>query len=174
MHALSELENPKYLIAARLYVAQPNTTFEMARGTWTMAKETLRRAGSLRSRSALMRNLFILAVAASFAVACGASRTEDEVGAAPERGDTTAVAADTAVTTPTDSTMGQVETDTGFVQQDTTLADPGMNADTTMAEPGYGVDSVGAQGEVQTPDTADTGAWTDTTGAETTDTTVQQ
>jgi hypothetical protein len=70
--------------------------------------------------------------------------------------------------------MGQVETDTSYVQQDTTLTDPGMNADTTMAEPGYGVDSVGAQGEVQTPDTADTGAWTDTTAAEATDTTVQQ
>ncbi len=119
-----------------------------------------------------MRNLLILAVAASFAVACGASRTEDEVGAAPERGDTTAVAADTTLATPTDTTMGQVEADTGFVQQDTTLADPGMSPDTTTAEPGAGVDSVGAQGEGQTDTT--TGAWTDTTTAEPTDTTVQQ
>jgi hypothetical protein len=60
-----------------------------------------------------------------------------------------------------------VETDTSFVQQDTTAAD------TTM-----GTDSVGAQGEVQTGDTTSmtgdttTGAWTDTTAAGTpTDTT---
>jgi len=103
-----------------------------------------------------MRHLLILAAAASLAMGCH-SRTEDEVGAAPER-DTTAVAADTLQATPTDTTMGQVQTDTtmgqtpadtGFVQQDTTVAEP--------------VDSVGAQGEVQTGDT--TGAWTDTTGA---------
>lgn len=99
-----------------------------------------------------MRHLLILAAAASLAMGCH-SRTEDEVGAAPER-DTTAVAADTTMATPTDTTMGQVETDTSFVQQDT-----------TAAEPGAGVDSVGAQGEVQTGDT--TGAWTDTTGAAT-------
>jgi hypothetical protein len=82
------------------------------------------------------------------------SRTEDEVGGATPEQDTTAVAADTAQATPTDTTMGQVptETDTSFVQQDT-----------TVAEPSTGVDSVGAQGEVQTGDT--TGAWTDTTGA---------
>jgi hypothetical protein len=108
-----------------------------------------------------MRNLLILAVAASFAVAC-AGRTEDDVGAAPERGDTTAViddttavVADTAQAFPPDTTMGQVETDTSFVEPDTTMADPGM-----------GVDTVGAQGEVQTGDT--TGAWTDTTQTDTT------
>lgn len=113
-----------------------------------------------------MRNLLILAVAASFAVAC-AGRTEDEVGAAPDRGDTTAViddttavVADTAQAYPTDTTMGQVQTDTTLVQPDTTMAD------TTM-----GVDSVGAQGEVQTGDT--TGAWTDTTTATPADTTAQ-
>lgn len=127
-----------------------------------------------------MRNLLILAVAASFAMACGASRTEDEVGAAPDQGDTTTVtASDTAQVMPTDSTMGQVEADTGYVQQDTTFADPGMSADTTTAEPGMGVDSVGVgvEGEVQTEDTTTedtTGAWTDTTTAEPTDTTLQQ
>jgi hypothetical protein len=99
-----------------------------------------------------MRNLLILAVAASMAMGC-AGRTEDEVGAAPDRGDTTAVAADTTQATPTDSTMGQTATDSTYVAEDTTAAD------TTMT----GADSVGAQGEVQTGDT--TGAWTDTTGA---------
>jgi len=124
-----------------------------------------------------MRNLLILAVAASFAVACGASRTDDEVGAAPDRGDTTTVtASDTAQAMPTDSTMGQVETDSSYVQQDTTMADPGMSADTTMAEPGMESDttmaepsmgadstqtlpgaesdSVGAEGQVQTDSTS--------------------
>jgi hypothetical protein len=119
-----------------------------------------------------MRNLLILAVAASFAVACGASRTDDEVGAAPDQGDTTTVtASDTAQAFPTDSAMGQVEADTSYVEQDTTFADPGMSADTTMAEPGYGDDSVGVEGEVQTEDT--TGGWTDTTTIET-DTPLQQ
>lgn len=98
-----------------------------------------------------MRDLLILAVAASLAMGC-AGRTEDEVGAAPDRGDTTAVAADTAQATPTDTTMGQVSDDTTYVAEDT-----------TAAEPMTGADSVGAQGEVQTGDT--TGAWTDTTGA---------
>jgi hypothetical protein len=111
-----------------------------------------------------MRNLLILAVAASFAVACGGSRTEDEVGAAPERGDTTAVASDTTLTTPADTTMGQVEADTGYVEQDTPTADPSMEADTTAAEP-----SVDAQ-----PTDTTTGAWTDSTAAETADTTAQQ
>jgi len=113
-----------------------------------------------------MRNLLILAVAASFAVACGASRTDDEVGAAPDRGDTTTVtASDTAQAMPTDSTMGQVETDSSYVQQDTTMAEPGMESDTTMAEPSMGADStqtlpgaesdsVGAEGQVQTDSTS--------------------
>lgn len=102
-----------------------------------------------------MRHLLILAAAASLAMGCH-SRTEDEVGAAPDQGDTTFVATDTTQAVPADTTMGQVETDTSFVQQDTTAVDPST-----------GVDSVGAQGEVQTGDT--TGAWTDTTGAVTPD-----
>lgn len=98
-----------------------------------------------------MRHLLILAAAASLAMGC-AGRAEDDMGAAPDRGDTTAVAADTAQATPTDSTMGQVSGDTSYVAEDT-----------TMTEPATGADSVGAQGEVQAGDT--TGAWTDTTGA---------
>jgi hypothetical protein len=115
-----------------------------------MAKETLRRAGFPSLEEHTMRNLLILAAAASLAMGCH-SRGEDEVGAAPERGDTTAVAADTAQVSPTDTTMGQTPpADSSYVAQDTTMAEPS-------------VDSVGAQGEVQTGDT--TGAWTDTTGA---------
>jgi len=117
-----------------------------------------------------MRHLLILAAAASLVLGC-AGNTEDEVGAAPDRGDTTAVAADTAMATPTDSAMGQVSGDTSFVAEDTmtdtTMTDTMMTdttmTDTTMTEPTTGADSVGAQGEVQTGDT--TGAWTDTTGA---------
>src|ERR687893_702152 len=104
-----------------------------------MAKETLLRAGSLRSRSVRMRHLLILAAAAFLAVGC--ARNQDETGAAPDQGDTTVT-----------------ETDTSFVQQDTTAADATMSTD-----------SVGAQGEVQTGDTTSmtadttstTGAWTD-------------
>src|SRR5688572_32954707 len=111
----------------------------MARGTLTTAAETLRRAGSLGPRSTLMKYLLMLAAAASLA-ACH-QRSEDEVGAAPDQGDTTTVTAtDTATVTATDTTaviddttavitdttavtdttMGQTPTDTGFVQQDTT------------------------------------------------------
>ena len=116
--------------------------FEMARGTWTMAKETLLRAGSLRSRSVRMRHLLILAAAAFLAVGC--ARNQDETGAAPDQGDTTTVTATDTTDQPTDSTMGQApaETDTSFVQQDTTAADATMSTD-----------SVGAQGEVPTGDT---------------------
>ncbi len=113
-----------------------------------------------------MRHLLLLAAAAFLAVSC-AGRTEDEVGAAPDRGDTTAVIndttaviADTAQAYPTDTTMGQVETDTSFVQPDT-----------TSAEARIGVDSVGAQGEVQTTDST---AWTaDSTTATPADTTAK-
>ncbi len=123
-----------------------------------------------------MRNLFILAVAASFAVACGAGRTDDEVGAAPDQGDTTMVtASDTMQAMPTDSTMGRVDTDTSYVEQDTTMGDPGMTADSTTTLPGAESDSVGAEGEVQTTDTTATDTWSDTTSTEVpTDTTLQQ
>jgi len=65
-----------------------------------------------------------LAAAASLLAACH-NRSEDQVGAAPNRGDTTAVAADTTKVAPTDSTMGQLPADT--------TAQPGMSADTTAA-----------------------------------------
>ena len=111
-----------------------------------------------------MRHLLILAAAASIAVGC--ARNQDETGAAPDQGDATVTATDTSTSVTTDSTMGQrpAETDTSFVQQDTTAADATMSTD-----------SVGAQGEVQTGDTTSmtsdttstTGAWTDTTSAST-------
>jgi hypothetical protein len=110
-----------------------------------------------------MRHILILAAAASLAMACH-NRSEDEVGAAPDRGDTTAVAADTTQAAATDTTMGQAPaaSDSSYVAQDSSAAAP-----TT------GVDSVGAQGQVQTGDS--TGAWTDTTGAATpADTTMKQ
>ena len=107
-----------------------------------------------------MRKFLIFAVAASFAVAC-AGRTEDDMGAAPEQGDATVTATDTSATVQTDSTMGQLpsDTDTSYVQQDTTAVDA------------MGTDSVGPQGEVQTGDTTAADTWTDTTAAETWDTT---
>jgi type IV pilus biogenesis protein CpaD/CtpE len=77
-----------------------------------------------------MKYLWMLAAAASLA-ACH-NRSEDEVGAAPDQGrtDTTAVAADTSKSTPTDSTMGQRPgaTDTSFVQQDSTSAGAGVDS----------------------------------------------
>jgi hypothetical protein len=75
-----------------------------------------------------MRYLLMLAAAASLA-ACH-NRSEDEVGAAPDRGDTTAVTATDTTTVPTDSTMGQLPgaTDTSFVQPDTTAAPTGVDS----------------------------------------------
>lgn len=69
-----------------------------------------------------MRKLLILAAMAAMSTAC-ANRSEDETGAAPDRGDTTVTATDTAAV-PTDSTMGQRPgaTDTSMVRQDDTTA----------------------------------------------------
>ncbi|HJR17475.1 MAG TPA: hypothetical protein VJ808_11525 [Gemmatimonadales bacterium] len=105
-----------------------------------------------------MRHLLILAAAAFLAVGCH-QRTEDEAGAAPDQGDPTVTATDTSTTVETDSTMGQLpsETDTSFVTPDTMPTDPGMTTDT-----------VGAQGEVQMDDTTSADTWTDTTTTETT------
>ncbi len=65
-----------------------------------------------------MKRLLILAAAASLAVACH-NRSEDEVGAAPTKGDTTTAVtrADTSQGIPTDSTQGQrpADTDTSMV-----------------------------------------------------------
>lgn len=80
-----------------------------------------------------MRYLWMLAAAASLA-ACH-NRGEDEVGAAPQKGDTTAVtASDSTRATPTDSTMGAQPrvTDTTMVKaSDSTSA--GVTADSAYA-----------------------------------------
>ena len=102
-----------------------------------------------------MRYFLMLAAAASLA-ACH-NRSEDEVGAAPDRGDSTAVAADTAQATPTDSTMGQTPsaTDTTAGPQDTTRT---TGVDTT-AVPSTPTDTTS-----QTPaDTSSTGGYSDST-----------
>jgi len=76
---------------------------------------------------------------------CGASRSEDEVGAAPDRGDTAAVAptADTSAVAPAKpampaDTIGRMPADT-FPVQPTMPADTmggvGMPADTSAAYP---------------------------------------
>ena len=77
-----------------------------------------------------MRYLLTLAAAASLA-ACH-NRSQDEVGAAPDRGDTTAVAADSSRAAQTDSTMGQAP---GTTTADTASVrnDAGMSADSTGA-----------------------------------------
>jgi len=84
---------------------------------------------------------YILMLAAAASLACAGNKTEDEVGAAPDRGDTTAVTATDTTAMPTDSTMGQTPgaTDTSFVQQDTTAAP--TSTDTTAAPTG---DTTGA------------------------------
>jgi hypothetical protein len=86
-----------------------------------------------------MKYLLMLAAAAS--LACAGNKSEDEVGAAPDRGDTTAVTATDTTAVPTDSTMGQTPgaTDTSFVQQDSTAAP--TSVDTTATPTG---DTTGA------------------------------
>jgi len=81
-----------------------------------------------------MKYLLMLAAAAS--LACAGNKTEDEVGAAPDRGDTTAVTATDTTAVPTDTTMGQTPsaTDTSFVQQDSTAAP--TSVDSTAAPTG--------------------------------------
>jgi hypothetical protein len=81
-----------------------------------------------------MRYLLMLAAAATLA-ACH-NRGEDETGAAPDRGDTTAVTATDTTAVPTDTTMGQTPgaADTSFVQQDTTAAP--TSVDTTATPTG--------------------------------------
>jgi hypothetical protein len=101
----------------------------------TTAAETLRRAGSLSPEEHTpMRYLLMLAAAATLA-ACH-NRGEDETGAAPDRGDTTAVTATDTTAVPTDTTMGQTPgaADTSFVQQDTTAAP--TSVDTTATPTG--------------------------------------
>ena len=108
-----------------------------------------------------MRYLLTLAAAASLLAACH-NRSEDEVGAAPDRGDTTAVAADS--TAQTDSTMGQAP---GVTTGDTTAAQPdaGMGADSTAA-PTSDTTSMGTPS-----DTTSMGTPSDTSAAAPSDTT---
>ncbi len=103
-----------------------------------------------------MRHLLILAAAAFLAVGCH-QRTEDETGAAPDQGDATVTATDTASV--------QTDTTTAAVPEATTSDTTAVTADTTSTsdETGMGVDSVRAQGEVQTSDTT---AWVDSTAVE--------
>jgi len=103
-----------------------------------------------------MRYLLTLAAAASLLAACH-NRSEDEVGAAPDRGDTTAVA--------TDTTMGQVPADTTAVQPS---QDAGMSADTTAAPTAPTADTTAAA-----PADTTAAAPADTTGAAPADSTKQ-
>ncbi len=112
-----------------------------------------------------MKTLWILAAVATLA-ACH-NRSEDEVGAAPDRGDTTAVTTDTTttggVTAQPGDTAAVVAPDTTTQYPappaaDTTSAvPPAAPTDTTMAAPDAGVDTTAQP----TPDA--TGY--DTTGA---------
>jgi hypothetical protein len=117
-----------------------------------------------------MKSLWILAAAATFAACAG--RGEDDVGAAPDRGDDT-----TAVTTEVDTSTGQWDTTstTGDINADTALT-PTTPADTTVGEyptpeetpdPGMETDT-----SMTSPDTGayapDTGAYAPETGADTT------
>jgi hypothetical protein len=133
-----------------------------------------------------MRKLLMLAVVAALSAACH-SRTEDEVGAAPEQAetDTTAVTADTgAVTHAIDSTrtgppgvggrpgdatvtLDSVGVDSAAVQGDT--SGTGLDTTTTSTpqdtlgppEPGAGaIDTTTLQSDT-------TGGWSDTTAADT-------
>jgi hypothetical protein len=124
-----------------------------------------------------MKTLWILAAAAVFA-GCAKS-SDEEVGAAPDRGDTT------AVTTEVDTATGQWDTTgaTGDVTQpgDTLSmpADTGMTpttpTDTTVGQYPTPSDTTGYGGAVDTtmtaPTTPDTGAYVPDTGAAGVDTT---
>lgn len=100
-----------------------------------------------------MRKLLLLAAVAAMSTAC-ANRSEEDTGAAPDRGDATVTATDTA-SVPTDSTMGQRPgaTDTSMVRQDDT---------TSMGAP-MPTQGDSALTNHATPDSS-TGAMTDSTG----------
>jgi len=103
----------------------------------------------------------MLAAAASLA-ACH-NRSEDEVGAAPQKGDTTAVTTADTTSTPTDSTMGA-----------TPPSDTTMVSDSTAAGAGVTADSAYAPSPAAAPsDSAAAGAW-DSTSVSPTDTTKKQ
>jgi hypothetical protein len=114
-----------------------------------------------------MKYLLMLAAAASLA-ACH-QRSEDEVGAAPDQGDTTAVVADTGQGVPTDTTMGQVpaETDTSFVQPDTTTGVDSAVTDTLSQPTGDTTGAVPSDTTGAVPSDTGTGTWSDTTAQDT-------
>jgi hypothetical protein len=114
-----------------------------------------------------MRHLLTLAAAASLLAACH-NRSEDEVGAAPDRGDTTAVATDTTKVAPTDSTIGQLPADTTAQP----APDAGMSADTTAAPTAPTADTTSAAPAAPADTTA--AAPADTTGAAPSDSTYKQ
>jgi hypothetical protein len=110
-----------------------------------------------------MKTLWILAAAATFA-AC-AKGSDEEVGAAPDRGDTT------AVTTQVDTATGQWDTtgatgevnapaDTMSMPADTGMAAPTTPTDTTVGQYPAPSDSTTTQ-----PTTPDTSSYVPDTGA---------
>jgi hypothetical protein len=115
-----------------------------------------------------MKYFLMLAAAASLA-ACH-NRSEDEVGAAPDRGDTTAVTATDTTAVTTDSTMGQTPapSDSSYTAQDSTT----VTTDTTMA-PNPSGNQPSDTASQQSADTSAAGAW-DSTSVSPTDSTKQQ
>jgi hypothetical protein len=116
-----------------------------------------------------MRYLLMLAAAASLA-ACH-NRSEDEVGAAPNRGDTTAVTVTDSTKVTTDTTMGQTPapTDTSMVVHDSTM----MGNDTTAVPAPSGNQPSDTVSQRQPSDTS-AAAPSDTTAAAPSDTTYKQ
>ncbi|MBA3522171.1 MAG: hypothetical protein H0T90_06705 [Gemmatimonadales bacterium] len=121
-----------------------------------------------------MKTFWMLAAAATLA-ACGANQQEDEMGAAPDRGDTTAVTAgaDTVMGADTSSWTGQTpNTEYGAdttaqteASWDSTSTLPGATGDTTsMGDDGMTTDTTG-----MTSDTSAMGTDTSGTSGMTTD-----
>ena len=105
-----------------------------------------------------MKTLWILAAAATI-TAC-ANRSDEEVGAAPDRGDTT------AVTTEVDTATGQWDTTgaTGDINADTTMGMPSDTALTPTTPSDTTVGQYPTPSDVDTSGTGyDTGVGTDTT-----------
>ena len=120
-----------------------------------------------------MRYLMMLAAAASLA-ACH-NRSQDEVGAAPQKGDTTAVtstARDTSRAVTTDSTMGQRPgaTDTTMVKASDSPS-AGVTADSAYAPTPSG--NAPSDTATMKSDSTKAGAW-DSTSVSPTDTTKKQ
>ncbi len=97
-----------------------------------------------------MKTIWMLAAAATL-VACG-GRGEDDMGAAPDRGDTTAVTtgADTSVTTGVDTSMVQAPADTALAPttptDSTALRGATIPVTPSDSGTGAGVDTTGGYG----------------------------